>query len=266
VQDAVHQPVAAQQRGRERVTVERQRQLAGQTGLVQDERAPGQAGLLAGVGQVVVQEGLDPAVRSAQPVGEPAAQFPLPGEDRTGQPGRLRFLETGREGQAEPVTGGDARRVQIGPGRRRVPGPRPTYDLGMPLLPLSADLWIPIAVMAVGFVLCFMGHSAMRLVFAVLGGFFGWQLGMLLGALIHIDPAWDTVALWGGAVLGAILLGTLAYSFYVAGVMLAVGYLGWALGVWLSSTLGVFGWYARPRQGREGALLLSRRMAEPDAR
>jgi hypothetical protein len=45
-------------------------------------------------------------------------------------------------------------------------------------------------------------------------------------------------------VLGAILLGTLAYSFYVAGVMLAVGYLGWALGVWLSSTLGVFGWYA----------------------
>ncbi|HRA75071.1 MAG TPA: hypothetical protein PLE12_02410 [Propionicimonas sp.] len=114
----------------------------------------------------------------------------------------------------------------------------------MPLLPLSADLWIPIAVMAVGFVLCFMGYAAMRIVFAVLGGLFGWQLGMLLGALIHIDPAWDTVALWGGAVLGAILLGTLAYSFYVAGVMLAIGYLGWALGVWLSGTLGVWGWYA----------------------
>ena len=63
VQHAVDEPVAAQQRRAEVVAVEGQRQLAGQARLVEHQGAPGQPRLLAGVGEVVVEEGLDAAGR-----------------------------------------------------------------------------------------------------------------------------------------------------------------------------------------------------------
>ena len=98
VQHAVDEAVAAQQRRAEVVAVERQRQLAGQAGLVEHQGAAGQLGLLAGIGQVVVEEGLDAVVGGAQPVGQAAAELTLAGEDRAGRAGRRRCPRTPRGG------------------------------------------------------------------------------------------------------------------------------------------------------------------------
>ena len=106
VQHAVDQPVAGQQRRGEGVAVEGQGQLAGQAGLVEHEGAPRQLRLLAGLGQVVVEEGLDAPVGRAQPVGQAAAQLALAGEDRLGQLGGLGVLGARRAAGARAGRGG----------------------------------------------------------------------------------------------------------------------------------------------------------------
>ncbi len=93
VQDAVGQPVAAQQRGGVGVGVVGQRQLAGEAGLVEHERPAGQLGAHPGVGEVVVQPVLDATVGSAQAIGKAAAQLTLPREDRRDELRRLRVLD-----------------------------------------------------------------------------------------------------------------------------------------------------------------------------
>ena len=92
VQHAVDEAVAAQQRGGEAVTVDRQRQLAGQAGLVEHQGAVRELRAHPRVGEVVVEEGLDAAVGGTQPVGQPAAELALSREDRAGQPRRLGVL------------------------------------------------------------------------------------------------------------------------------------------------------------------------------
>ena len=101
VQDAVDEAVAAEQRAREAVAVEGQGELARQARLVEHEGAVGEPRLLAGAGEVGVEEVLDAPVGCAQPVREAAAQLTLAGEDRGGQPRRLGVLEPLGEGEPE---------------------------------------------------------------------------------------------------------------------------------------------------------------------
>ncbi len=101
VEHAVDEPVAREQGRGEAVPVEGERELARQARLVEHEGPSREPGALAGVGEVVVEEGLDPPVGSAEPVGQPPAQLPLSREDRTRQPRRLGVLEPLRQGQPQ---------------------------------------------------------------------------------------------------------------------------------------------------------------------
>jgi hypothetical protein len=103
VQHAVDEPVAAHQRRGEAVAVEGQGQVAGQARLIQVQGAPRKLGALTGIGQVVVEECLDSPVRRAQPVGQPAAELTLAGEDRTHEPGPLGVLKPFGQRQPELV-------------------------------------------------------------------------------------------------------------------------------------------------------------------
>jgi hypothetical protein len=61
----------------------------------------GSCGLLAGVGEVVVEEGLDAAVGGAQAVGQAPTELALAGQDRCCQARGLGVLEPLREREAE---------------------------------------------------------------------------------------------------------------------------------------------------------------------
>ena len=82
MQDAVAQPVGAEQLGGEGVAVQGQGQLAGEARLIEDERAAGESHHGVRAGEVVVEEGLDAPVGDGQAVRQPAAQLALPGQER----------------------------------------------------------------------------------------------------------------------------------------------------------------------------------------
>jgi hypothetical protein len=142
LEHTVRQPVAAEQRRGVGVRVVGQGQLTRQARLVEDERAAGQLGAHPGVGKVVVQPVLDATVRCAQAIGEAAAQFTLPGEDRRNELRRLCVLDLGGQRQAElrktEVDGGILDRghapivVNERPGRRLVSPRRTRLDAPAP--------------------------------------------------------------------------------------------------------------------------------------
>lgn len=110
--------------------------------------------------------------------------------------------------------------------------------------------WGIVAIVA-GLVFCFRGYLAMRLVIGVWGMFVGFGLGMALVAAWSEDPPLDGALGWIAAIVGALLLGWLAYAFYAVAVVLSIGSVGFALGVvlagflteaqWVHITLGVVG-------------------------
>ncbi len=112
------------------------------------------------------------------------------------------------------------------------------------LPPLTIDTWVAIGAVALGLLLCFRGYAAMRWIFALLGGVAGWQLGSWAATYIRFDPDFDTALRWGATVFAAILFACLAYAFFVTGVMLAVGWLGYTLGLVMANSLGLTDWQA----------------------
>lgn len=107
------------------------------------------------------------------------------------------------------------------------------------LPPLTIQTWVAIGAIAVGLLLCFRGYAAMRWIFALVGGVAGWQLGSWAATFIHFDPDFDTALRWGSTIFAAILLACLAYAFFVMGVLLAVGWLGYTAGEFGVSSLGL---------------------------
>ena len=112
------------------------------------------------------------------------------------------------------------------------------------LPPLTIQTWVAIGAVAVGLLLCFRGYAAMRWIFALVGGVAGWQLGSWAATYIHFDPDFNTALRWGSTIFAAILLACLAYAFFVTGVLLAVGWLGFTTGGLLGTTLGLSSWQA----------------------
>ncbi|MGC3954719.1 MAG: hypothetical protein QM804_10850 [Propionicimonas sp.] len=101
----------------------------------------------------------------------------------------------------------------------------------LPELPrLTIETWAAVGAIAVGLLLCFRGFAAMRWILALIGGFAGWQLGSWAATFIQIDPDFDTALRWGAVVFSVILFGSVAYAFFVTGVLVAVGWLGWTIG------------------------------------
>lgn len=112
------------------------------------------------------------------------------------------------------------------------------------LPPLTVQTWVAIGAIAVGLLLCFRGFAAMRWIFALVGGVAGWQLGSWAATFIHFDPDFDTALRWGSTIFAAILLACLAYAFFVMGVLLAVGWVGYTAGELGAGSLGLTGWAA----------------------
>ena len=101
----------------------------------------------------------------------------------------------------------------------------------LPELPrLTMETWIAVGAIAVGLFLCFRGFAAMRWILAMIGGFAGWQVGSWAATFIHVDPDFDTALRWGAMVFSVVLFGSLAYAFFVTGVLVAVGWLGYTAG------------------------------------
>lgn len=107
------------------------------------------------------------------------------------------------------------------------------------LPPLTIDTWVAIGAIAVGLLLCFRGFAAMRWIFALIGGVAGWQLGSWAATYINFDPDFNIALRWGATIFSAILLACLAYAFFVMGVLLAIGWLGYTAGALLAGSLGL---------------------------
>ena len=121
VQDPVAQTVAAEQRRFEEITAGRQRHSPRQARLIKDERASGQARHVADLGQVFVEEILNPLIDRRKPVGEAAAHFALARQNRPHQAGQGGAIGSGgqrqaQQGQAQIDRGVDVARRKRGRG------------------------------------------------------------------------------------------------------------------------------------------------------
>ncbi|MGB7964584.1 MAG: DUF4203 domain-containing protein [Propionicimonas sp.] len=124
------------------------------------------------------------------------------------------------------------------------------------MIELVRQMWVPGVVVLIGLALCFRGYVWMRWVFALSGAAVGWQLGGLLGKQVQLAPAWDQWIDWGAAILGALLVATVAYAFYVMGVLVAVGGFGYNLGLTIAPSLGLIGWQVTAAAGLAAAALV----------
>lgn len=92
------------------------------------------------------------------------------------------------------------------------------------------EIVLGILAIAVGALFCFRGLPAMRVVIALWGALVGFALG---GGVVAETTATDFLATGAGwlvAVLAAVVFAALAYLYYAAAVILAVGVAGFAIG------------------------------------
>lgn len=102
-------------------------------------------------------------------------------------------------------------------------------------------LVVPIVVIVVGLVFCFLGYRAMRWILTLIGGLAGWRVGGYVSTFIDVGPEFRTAIYWGAAILIGIAFATLAFAFYTTGVLIAVGAIGYFLGSSLAPALGFSG-------------------------
>lgn len=89
----------------------------------------------------------------------------------------------------------------------------------------------------IGFVFCFQGWIAMRVVIAIWGGLAGFALGAGFGG---DDGGVLTTGLsWFLAIVLALLFAAVAYLYYAVSIALAMGSIGFALGASVLVALGV---------------------------
>jgi hypothetical protein len=103
-----------------------------------------------------------------------------------------------------------------------------------------------------GTLLCFRGYTLMRLLLALLGGLAGFSLGASVVAHLTGSEPLDDPWGWLGALVGAVLLGVLAYAFWAVSVVLGMASLGFLAAVavlaavdvdspWLTLSVGIAG-------------------------
>ncbi|MGH1561547.1 DUF4203 domain-containing protein [Mumia sp. DW29H23] len=100
------------------------------------------------------------------------------------------------------------------------------------------DVVVALIMLGVGIVLVFWGGAALRALIALAGAF----VGFFLGAEIVQDRVGgellSTTGGWVAAIVGAIVLGLLAYFWYWLGIVLWVGAMGYVLGVVIANAFG----------------------------
>ena len=90
-----------------------------------------------------------------------------------------------------------------------------------------------------GALLCFRGYAAMRVVLSALGALAGFGLGAGLVAAMTGRAPLDGVLGWVGALVGAVVLGSLAYAFYRLAVVFGMAAIGFSVGEGAMVALGV---------------------------
>lgn len=102
-----------------------------------------------------------------------------------------------------------------------------------------SDVWVGVIAVVAGLVLCFRGRSAARAILGLWGAFVGFVAGAAIGAALSGGEAPLTGAVsWVAAVVGALLLGGLAYTFYVLAVVITLASVGYGLGHAAASLAG----------------------------
>lgn len=94
-------------------------------------------------------------------------------------------------------------------------------------------IWAALPAVLLGILLCFAGQRVARIGLALLGAVIGYLLGQagyqaLAAAIPGFPPLWQ----WIFAIVGLLVVGGLAYTFYIVGVLVLMGSLGWQLGWW----------------------------------
>lgn len=91
----------------------------------------------------------------------------------------------------------------------------------------------------VGLIVCLRGYVALRVIITLLGAWVGFLAGAALVAGVT-DGGFLAAALgWVAAIVGAIVLGLLAYAFYQAAVLLGLGAIGFSIAVGVMAAIGV---------------------------
>lgn len=109
------------------------------------------------------------------------------------------------------------------------------------------QVWVGVAEIGLGLVFCFLGHSAARVVLGLWGAVVGFVVGNVLYVLVYQYIGGGPLGLvpsWVFAIAMALLLAWLSFAFYVVGVLLSMGSVGFGLGQLLSSALHFPSWLA----------------------
>ena len=98
---------------------------------------------------------------------------------------------------------------------------------------------VGIIAVLIGALLCFRGHVTMRLIISLFGAFVGFLLGAGLVAGVT-DSSFGQLALsWLVGIIGAVLVGVLAYFSYQVAVVIGMAAIGFTIGTTVMAAFGV---------------------------
>jgi len=101
------------------------------------------------------------------------------------------------------------------------------------------DIIFGIVAILIGALFCFRGWLAMRVVIPIWGAFGGFVFGAGLIEALLGDGFLRTFLGWAAGIVFAILFFFLAYLYYEVSVVIAMAFVGFALGVAVMSAIGV---------------------------
>lgn len=108
---------------------------------------------------------------------------------------------------------------------------------------MSSEIALGIVLVAIGLVLCLRGGVAFRVLIALWGALAGFWLGAGLFAQAQNEVLLASPGGWIAAILAGLVLGILAWWFYVVAVLVAFGSFGFGLGVLVAEAFGASdGW------------------------
>jgi hypothetical protein len=101
------------------------------------------------------------------------------------------------------------------------------------------DVIVGIVAILVGALFCFRGWLAMRFVIPIWGTFAGFVLGAGAIQAWTGDGFLSTTLSWVVGIVVALVFGVLAYLYYEVSVIVAMAFIGFAIGVGVMSAIGV---------------------------
>jgi len=115
------------------------------------------------------------------------------------------------------------------------------------------QVWVGAALLAVGLVFCFFGHRIARVALALGGAALGYVCGLIMYAgFVNLTGTATAKAIpsWVVGLVVAVLFAGAAYAFYVGGVLLLLGSIGFGLGQ------AVVGWLNIPSGWQIGVSII----------